>query len=298
MRYFDGHCHCQNFSPDSSRSLEALLAEADRKGLRHICLTDHYDKDGVDGQLIPGVSPMGGAPAPGEWIFPIDDYFRTLLALQEERRLDPESCQLHIGIEINYAPHLVSAYRDFLPNWDLDQIIYSAHFFQGADLYMHREVYDLGKREFYERWLEWQIAMLESQPGVDVLGHYDYMTRYAPYADRQLRYRDFPDHMDRLLRLLIDQDIALEINTKNYYSQVQPEEEARGARLEDFFDSELIRRYKDLGGRLLCLHSDAHNEGCLCRAFKTYLRALRQAGWEQLCYFRRRRPQLVPIDEL
>lgn len=83
---------------------------------------------------------------------------------------------------------------------------------------------------------------------VNTLGHLDYIVRYSPNKDNNYSVADYIDVIDEILKMIIENDIKLEINTSNF---------SKGF---DFPNphTDIIRRYKELGGLYVTVGSDAH----------------------------------------
>ena len=88
----DCHMHTE-FSSDSETPVRSMIEGAIKKGLREICLTDHYDKD------YPRVPDIEGIP----FVFDPEEYCRTLAGLKEEYS---GRITVRTGIEIGLQPHL------------------------------------------------------------------------------------------------------------------------------------------------------------------------------------------------
>ncbi len=291
MRHFETHCHCSEFSLDSKRKLEELLREADAKQLAAICLTDHYDKDGVNGKMEREVSAYGAKPAEGEWIFDVEAYFAKLLPLKQARMAHAEKTQLLIGVELGYTAYLEAHYRRLLADWPFDQVIASIHFMNDIDLYFAPEFYEQDKSQAYGQWMQSLLALAESDMSYDVLGHFDYVIRYANYADNRLRYDDFPDEFDAMLKALAERERALEINTRYRFKLLRD-----GAADPGFIDPKIIRRFLDLGGELISVSSDSHENGTLGYLFDESCRSLNELGCRRICYFKARRPHYIDLN--
>ena len=76
----------------------------------------------------------------------------------------------------------------------------------------------------------------------------DYIVRYSPNKDSNYSAPDYKDILSEILKLIISNDICLEINTANM---------AKGM---DFPNphTDIIEMYKELGGRYVTVGSDAH----------------------------------------
>lgn len=275
------HCHSSNFSPDARQSLADLLAATRARGFNAVVLTEHYDKnyfsDGSAGQL----TPLGSLPEPGEWIFDLAQYRARVQAAQVSF---PELLQ---GIEIGYRPALAADLTDFLQPFAFDQIIGSVHAMMGKDLGMAKghPLYDLPKQEAYEKVLEAHLEMVTSPFRFQVMGHVDYLTRYAPYEDTALTYAPYADHFDALFKALIEREVALEINLRTRYKQFD-----RTGHDPGLMDPTILRRYRDLGGELITLAGDAHSPEDFGRFFPEARAELKTLGFQYGYYFQQGRP--------
>mgnify|MGYP006318714809 FL=1 len=120
----------------------------------------------------------------------------------------------------------------------------------------------------------------------DIMGHYDYIARYAPYPEATVRYRQFSDIFDEIFRYLISEGKALEINTKSY-------QENKGRITE--LDPDILKRYKELGGEIISLGSDSHDTERIGKDFTRYAGILRAAGFRWTAHYRNRKLVQLPL---
>ena len=119
----------------------------------------------------------------------------------------------------------------------------------------------------------------------DSLGHLDYVVRYGPTRNREYDYRDYRDIIDEILKILIRNDKALECNTGGFhYGLGQPNP------CED-----ILRRYRELGGELLTLGSDAHDPSRLGYDFDRARELLRSCGFSSYTVYHQRKPEFLPV---
>lgn len=281
------HSHAADFSRDAARSLAALVAEADRKGFHTVVLTDHYEKDYFDDARLAQASPVGGAPAEGEWVFPLAAYFDAVEHAGRGHRV-----RLLPGIEIGYLPDRARDLADYLAAWPFDQRIGSVHSLDGIDLAFAEAhpLYRGTKAEAYGRILDAHIEMLDSPLAFEVMAHIDYLTRYAPYEDKAMRYEEFPDRFDAIFRRLIAKDIALEVNVRGRTKVFEQTGRDPGP-----MDAALLARYRELGGRLLTIAGDVHEEGYLGRFFPETIAYLQRLGFREACWYEKRQPVLYDL---
>ncbi len=281
---FDLHNHTRHFSPDGKQSLSELIAHGQKIGLKGLMLTEHYDKDVVDGYAQLALAPYG-KPAPQEWVFDIQQAYQKL---QKEKKLLPSNdsnFKLLYGIEVGWIPEQKAEIWPYLKNFSslFDGIIASVHCVDLADIYYERQLYQQGRDYAYGHYLDAAIALLEADLDFDILGHYDYVVRYAPWPQPALDYEEQAQRLDHLFQLLIKQEKALEINTRTRYRYWDATGEDIG-----FPDKKIIQRYLELGGRHIVLSSDSHEAGNGGRLFSETLAFLRSCGVTELCHFEQR----------
>jgi histidinol-phosphatase (PHP family) len=256
------------FSPDSQITMEKAAEACLLKGISGIVFTDHLDLE----------TPTG------------DDKF-VFDPAQQQRCADEVSLKYKLeilkGAELGLQPHTVEKTKDYIKQYSFDMIIVSVHFVDGIDPYHQRDFY-LGKdhKEAYGRYLETILECIEGFGDFDVLGHYDYITRYAPYRERSVRYREFPDLLDTILTYLARNGKALEINTNTYRSKY-------GGALSP--DPDIYKRFKELGGEFVSLGSDAHTLERICENFDMFCEFIRKCGFSHITHFKGRNPVLTRI---
>jgi len=137
--------------------------------------------------------------------------------------------------------------RKINQSYDFDYVIGSIHFVDGIDIYEKSFYEDRKKRDAYRRYFETMVNCIKVHEYVDSLAHIDYISRYATYKDSEIYYNEYKELIDEVLKFIIDEEIAFEINTrrldKNYI-------------IKNLIP--IYKRYKDMGGSLVTIGSDAH----------------------------------------
>ncbi len=164
-----------------------------------------------------------------------------------DRMLEKSPVKIFKGVELGYRKKAVKKYKE-LEKLPLDFIIMSVHTLKGrGDCYFPEFFKGLTKEQAYGKYLD---AVYESVTcGVDfhILGHLGYVARYAPYENKKLEYKDFPEQTDRILKALIERRISLELNTS-----------CKGLEGPFVTDVSILERYIELGGEDFTYGSDAH----------------------------------------
>ena len=266
---FDNHNHSE-FSFDGKKtSVESSAMSAKNKGLGGICISDHCDFY---------VPPM---KASFEDLVP--EYFNVTEQQAEIDRVQ-ELCgndfKILKGIEIGMYEECHEQIRTTLNDNDFDQIVASVHYIDQTDPY-YGGFYD-GKdwKQAYGRYLETIYREMTWLQDFDIMAHYDYVARYAPYTQASILYRDFSDILDEMFRYLISEGKALEINTKSYQDY-----NGRTPRL----DTELLLRYKDMGGEIISLGSDSHDPIRTGDKFGHYAALLKSLGFRWTAHYEKRK---------
>ena len=136
-------------------------------------------------------------------------------------------------------------------------------------------------RVFFERILE----NLEAFDDIDALGHLDYVTRYGIEGNGEYVWTDFREIFEAVFRHLIARDICLEVNTAGFKAGLgRPNPGA-----------EVLRFYRELGGRLITLGADAHEPGRIAYAFDRVGGLLKDCGFDEYMVFTDRKAGAFPL---
>ena len=263
----DGHNHTKHFSPDASQSIDELICEAKSQGLIRIGITEHYEIDFPEDDGL-------------KWTFDLDDYLNTFKTWQAKAG----DLELLMGIEFGYQTHTANAIDETAGLIPFDMVLLSNHFFRGRDFYEHRECYSLPKKELHKEYIGVMAEMCEKCDNFDIAAHYDYINRYTPDLNNFVLYEDCPEEFDRMFEALITKGKALEINTKS----VQKHKERGFTRIMP--DPAILKRYMEMGGKLITLGSDAHQSNCIGVCFDETIEYLKSLGIKEVFHFKDRKP--------
>lgn len=258
----DYHVH-SDISLDCAVSMADMAAAAQRAGIRELCFTQHIDLGMPDGLDLT-----------------VDmDRYRTEF---EQVRAQFPNINIRMGIEAGLDVRTKDAMPALLSG--LDYVVGSQHVVFGQDPY-YQEIWDqYAQRDIYVEYLAETLRSIEACDFFDVLGHLGYVSKFCPYEDKLMRYSDFPDAIDAILRLLVERGKGLEVNTNGLYMTPDTMPEAP-----------IIRRYRELGGEIVTIGSDAHRENVVGHAVPETLAALKRMGYRYICTFNAREPQFLAI---
>jgi len=267
MIFTDTHTH-STFSRDSICSVEESVKASISIGLTGLSFTDHLDI---------------GVPEDE-----VGDYFdipEQQLTIQKCIRKYETQIHIYTGVEVGLQKHCLQEIEKMISAHSFDIVVGSIHWVNHMDPY--RGEYYTGKsiKESYREYLEFYIDCIKQYNNFDVLGHYDYISRYAPYKEKTITYRAFKDHFDTLFTIAIENGKAIELNTRSFLS--------RNGQIPPQFDPDVFKRYRELGGELVTLGSDAHDTVRLAADFEYYAARLKQCGISYLTHFKERKPVIT-----
>ncbi|MEE1314568.1 MAG: histidinol-phosphatase HisJ family protein [Faecalimonas sp.] len=259
----DFHMHT-TFSSDADENStpERMIEAAIQKGLQAICITDHQDLD---------------VGKNDEFQINFEAYFKTLLPLQDKYK---DRIDVRIGLEFGMQTHLGAVCNELVQAYPFDFVIGSGHFFDGMDPYYPGYFDGRTDEEGYRKAFEITLEDLKVTTDFDVLGHLDYVVRYGRKKEQEYSYARYADIIDEILRNLIENGKGLELNTGGLkyglpFAHPHPE---------------VLKRYRELGGEILTIGSDAHKPEHIAYDFDKVSAILQGCGFGYYTEFRQRKP--------
>lgn len=263
----DSHLHSE-FSTDSKEKLENIVARAIELGLDEIVITDHMDYADTEEEDC--------------FVFNIDDYLKTLKELRKKYK---DKIKIKIGMELGLQPQLYKRFEHILKSDEYDFLIGSSHAVDGIDSGFS-ELYKRfnNKDELHRRYFEIILENLEIFNGINTYGHLDYIRRYggAFFPDhKEVDLELHKDLIDKILKKLIEKGIGLEVNTSGLRYKVG-----------DFHPcTDILKRYKELGGKIITIGSDAHKAEDVAKDIEKAKEHLKSLGFMHYCTFTKKKPE-------
>ncbi len=268
----DYHLHSA-FSSDSSTLLDEQVKAAISGGrLKRLCITDHMDFDFPENEY--GYT----------FQFDMEEYLKEINRIKE---LYKGKIRLCTGVELGILPHLGPKLKHYMDKYGdkLDFVIASSHLVDGMDPYepIYFDTYDT--KTGIRKYLESIIENIDVFNDFDVYGHLDYVVRYAPEKDKYYNPLDYIDYFDEILKKLIENNKGIELNTaglKAGLSFAHPH-------------PLILKRYRELGGEIITVGSDAHSPERLAYCFDRVPHILTDAGFKYYTIFENRTPEFISI---
>ena len=267
----DFHLHSY-FSGDSDTPMEQMILKGIDLGLTQMCFTEHNDFDFPVTELDPE----------GKFECNIDSYLYELIGLREKYK---DKIKVLFGLELGMQPHLARRHAILTKSYDFDFIIASSHICNGKDPYYPDFYEGRSEEDAYREYFSSIIDNIKKFKNFDVYGHLDYVVRYGPNKDAAYTYEKYQDLLEEILKLLIEEEKGLEINTGGL---------KRG--LRDLHPATaILKRYRELGGEIITVGSDAHNPENLTNEFNRAAQVLTECGFKYYTTFENRLPEFHRI---
>lgn len=224
---FDFHLHTK-LSFDSETDPYDMISAAEAAGLREICLTDHFDHNSeID--LTHN-------------LFSVADYINIIKPSTSER------IKVRHGVEFGLTTWNKEHLTELNSALGFDFVIGSVHYLNGTDPYFPD--YWIGKsiKKCFSDYLEAVYNCVNVHDGYDVLGHINYVCKSpSSPTSEPLYYRDYSDIIDEIFKVVINKGKGIEVNTSGF------------DKVGEFLPSrDFLVRYKELGGEIVTIGSDAH----------------------------------------
>lgn len=264
----DFHVHSR-FSSDSEADPADIIMQAARMSMPALCITDHLDYD-----------------YPGDLNFELDTdsyfpFWQDFIQTYEKKM----GIEVYVGMETGLEPCFAERLKAEVNRFPCDFIIGSSHLVHRKDPYEPDYFYGRSEAEAYLEYFESIPEVLAVCRDFDVYGHIDYVTRYGPGKNKFFSYEAYQDILDEILRRLIELGKGIELNTGGYLAGLGAPNPS----------PDILRRYRELGGEIITVGSDAHDASLVGHHFSQAREILLNAGFRYYCIFKKRKPVFLPL---
>lgn len=270
---YDTHIHTNN-SPDSKQTIDEICMAAIEKGLCAISICDHAEVSIV-----------------GTLNHRYEDIENSIRDVKMARDKYKGQLKIFQGIELAELFWDKSKVQNFLSLGEYDVVLGSVHrvdcegyndSFSRIDMsVMPEKMVDNFLNCYFEDMLK-----MARDCDFDVLSHLTIPIRYTNGKyQRGIDILKYTDKILEILRIIIDRRIALEVNTSGIDTA-----------LGDFMpNQEILRMYKDMGGELVTIGSDAHTPERVGYGLKEAQKLLKEIGFTHYHYYEKRKPVKVEL---
>jgi histidinol-phosphatase (PHP family) len=253
----DYHMHT-SFSDDSTYPMENAITRSISLGLDEICFTEHVDY-GVKTDLN-------------------CNYNAYINEFQRCREKYKNRIAMKLGIEFGMQIHTIEQFQKDFCKYDFDFVILSCHQVDNKEFWTQDFQRGKTQREYNEAYYHEILKVIRAYDDYSVLGHLDMIKRYDkagiyPFEKAKQIVAEILEHV-------ISHGKGIEVNTSCFRYG-----------LKDLTPSkEILNLYKELGGTIITIGSDAHEEkdvGCNISLVK---KELREMGFKKFCTFEKMKP--------
>lgn len=258
MLLTDIHNH-STFSADGRSPLEDMVSTAKNNGLRYFGISEHFDYDyKALGLEINGFPPFTDAVA----------YFKK--AAELKKKYNNNNFTFLAGGEFGFtqSSKCFDEYSQLIEKYSPDFVVNSVHTVEGQDCWYAGYFEGKTKEKAYGDYLEAVLSSLDAPYYYDIVAHLGYCSRNAKYSDPKLRYENFRNIIDQILKTIVQKGKILEVNSST-----------RSAGSDFIPDTDILSRYFELGGRAISFGSDAHATDRICDKRGLVVSALKKIGF-------------------
>jgi len=265
--FFDSHTHSDN-SPDGAHSITFMCENAVNKGLTGMAVTDHcevnaYRQDKYDIRIRQSLFEANIAKAA----------FKHRLLITS-------------GVELGQPMQDVETAEKIISAFNFDFILGSVHNIANEQDFYYID-YSSGEVDInalLDRYFKEMYAMV-LWGGFDVLAHITYPLRYLAAANVNADLGRHSDIIDEILKAAINSGKGIEVNTSGLRQAIN----------DTMPNIQIIKRYRELGGEIITIGSDAHcteHIGCGVQDTMSLLSGL---GFKYFAFYKNRKPRMLNI---
>jgi histidinol-phosphatase (PHP family) len=274
MIYSDTHTQSV-FSFDGHNTPEEMCAAAAAAGLSAIAITDHYDADGIT-----------------EGVYDPYDAAGAKEAILRAREKHAPGLRVAYGVELGQPYVYPAESGKFIRECGFDFIICSLHNLVSVPDFsfldyskmpqaLIERLWERALDEIYNLLLDYRLCPIHA------LGHLTYPVRYIKRAGRGFDMTRYYDRITHIFRKLKERGIALEVNTSGL-------RQGAGMTLPD---AGLLRLYRDCGGELITVGSDAHYAADIGADIADTYGMLAALGFRYTTFFMEGKPEFIKISD-
>ncbi len=270
MRKPDFHLHTY-FSPDGHMEVAVAVEVAIKAGITDLCFTEHMD--------------LGHHM---EMFNRVPDFYKMNEVIEQVKSMR-SGINIYHGVEVGYIKETAAQSAKVLADWDFDYVLLSTHCVDGMDCYMPESKRGRDKEAAYKRYLETvyeSVTDANLQNAYDCVGHIGYIAKCNYYEDNTMDYEMFSELIDDILLQIIKQGKGIEVNTSgiNRAGHTLPH-------------PSIIKRYYELGGRIITIGSDAHRTDRVGEYVSETMQMIKDCGFKEIAVFSKRKPIWISMEE-
>lgn len=263
---FDYHMH-SDFSADSETPMEEMVQASIEKGLTEICFTEHIDFEYPDPTIT--------------FDLDIPNYTKKLTEMRTKYK---DTITIKKGVELGLQPYLLERYQELMNQEQFDFVIASIHTADKKDLHSGNFFANRTPEESYQLYYEELLECVKNFKQFNILGHIDLVKRYKTLNSNN----NFHDILSEIFKVIIPDGKGIELNASGYaYGLGGP-----------MPTKDILQLYKDHGGEILAIGSDAHEGRHVGHNFSKIIDLIDSVGFKYITTFDNMKPTFHPLNSL
>ncbi len=272
----DYHTHTRfSFDGAAISTPETLCLAAIENGVTDLAITDHFECNWR-----------------AEAAYPPYDADSAYAVIMETKEKYKEKLHLTYGIEVGQANQYPDEARALLSSHNYEFVIASIHNLTGAPDFYYFDFAEMKKTgqlsyigHLFERHIGEMCAAIDALPKVDTVAHLTYMQRYCALSGLEYDFTKHSESAEKLFKKMISKEIALEVNLSTLWKGL-------GFAMPD---REFLSLYRDCGGKLITVGTDAHSPEHIGECVEEGFALLKSVGLEDIVVVRNGEKTIVKI---
>lgn len=277
----DCHTHTQ-FSVDSDADIISMIERARELELDAYAVTDHCECNRWYGEEHYADEDTYRYFDFGK------DFENSVSAVTKLKEKYDGQLNLICGVEMGQAAQEPEIAEKIVNDSRVDFVIASVHQLPKTEdfAFIDYTQYDYdGIKRLMERYFT-EIHKLCQWGKFDILAHLTYVLRYVEgHFKIKVDMKPYDPIIEEIFKTLIYAGKGIEINTSGL----------RQSYGNSFPSPEYVKLYKELGGEILSLGSDAHCVEDLGKGIKEGAETARKAGFKYITYYKNRKPNFIKL---
>jgi histidinol-phosphatase (PHP family) len=265
----DYHLH-SSFSGDSEAPMEDVIQRGIALGFDRLCFTEHMDMN----------FPVSEGTPKDYFLLDTEAYREELFALREKYA---GKIKIFFGVELGTSLDLLPELNSYVNQYPFDFVLASSHLANGKDPYLAS--YFAGRSD-HEAYLEYFTAIRDNLmkfADFEVYAHLDYVVRRG--RERSYDYAEYADIFEDILTILVNNGKGLELNTASLRYDMKETNPCLA----------VVKRYRELGGKIITVGSDAHCAKDVAYRFDHATEVLKACGFKYYTVFAGRKAEFVRL---
>ena len=266
--YYDQHLH-SSFSSDGEQgyTIADIVETAIERGLAGIAVADHLDPMWPDDN------------DPSDLDIPAYE-----IALTEAEALSEGRILFAKGVELGLLPgETLEMCEEAVSAYPYDFVIGSAHYSETSPIEYPHFLEGRSLQEILDEYYTILLESIKAYKNYDVLGHINCIDRYTDgFAPPEI----YMPYVDEILKTALSDGKGIEINTSAF---------RYGIGEHGTPTLPMLKRYKELGGEIVTIGSDAHRLADIGTYIKEGEEMLLASGIGYLAVYSKRQPEFIKL---